>query len=148
MPDKEFVIWQGFCPPHFEFTAKELERLKQQFPDAKVAAHPECHPKVIEMADFVGSTSQIINYATTCDSDRVIVITEVGLKHTLIKKNLTRSIYSPIYELLRDCLLLHHEGYNTALGLQNLKEEINEVVLDEEIIAKARRPLERMLELS
>ncbi len=81
-------------PPHFEFTARELERLKQEFPDAKVAVHPECHPKVIEMADFVGSTSQIINYATTCQSDRVIVITEVGLKHTLMKKNPTESIYS------------------------------------------------------
>ncbi|MGC8852728.1 MAG: quinolinate synthase NadA, partial [Hydrogenobacter sp.] len=87
VPDKEFVIWQGFCPPHFEFTAKEVQKLKDMYPDAKVAVHPECHPKVIQMADFVGSTSQIINYATTCDARRVIVITEIGLKHTLMKRN-------------------------------------------------------------
>ncbi|MCX8076092.1 MAG: quinolinate synthase NadA, partial [Aquificaceae bacterium] len=87
VPDKEFIIWQGFCPPHFEFTAREVQKLKELYPDAKVAVHPECHPRVIELADFVGSTSQIINYATTCDAKRVIVITEVGLKHTLMKKN-------------------------------------------------------------
>jgi quinolinate synthase len=149
VPDKEFVIWQGFCPPHFEFTAKELERLKQQFPDAKVAVHPECHQKVIEMADFVGSTSQIINYATTCDSDRVIVITEVGLKHTLIKKNPNKEYIFP--QSMNYCGTVYcctMKAITLPLVYKTLKEELNEVVLDEEIIAKARRPLERMLELS
>jgi len=149
VPEKEFVIWQGFCPPHFEFTARELQKLKEKYPDAKVAVHPECHQKIIEMADFVGSTSQIINYATTCDADRVIVITEVGLKHTLMKKNPNKEYIFP--ESMNYCGTVYcctMKAITLPLVYKTLREEINEVILPEDIIEKARRPLERMLELS
>jgi len=149
VPEKEFVIWQGFCPPHFEFTARELEKLKEKYPDAKVAVHPECHPKIIEMADFVGSTSQIINYATTCEAQRVIVITEVGLKHTLMKRNPNKEYIFP--ESMNYCGTVYcctMKAITLPLVYKTLKEEINEVVLPEDIIERARRPLDRMLSLS
>ncbi len=149
VPDKEFIIWQGFCPPHFEFTAREVQKLKELYPDAKVAVHPECHPKVIELADFVGSTSQIINYATTCEADKVIVITEVGLKHTLMKKNPNKEYIFP--ESMNYCGTVYcctMKGITLPKVYKTLKEEINEVVLPEEIIEKAKRPILRMLELS
>ncbi len=149
VPDKEFILWQGFCPPHFEFTAKEVQRLKELYPDAKVAVHPECHPKVIELADFVGSTSQIVNYATTCDAQRVIVITEVGLKHTLMKKNPNKEYIFP--ESMNYCGTVYcctMKGITLPKVYQTLKEEINEVVLPKDIIERARKPIERMLELS
>ncbi|WP_448587707.1 quinolinate synthase NadA [Thermocrinis sp.] len=149
VPEKEFIIWQGFCPPHFEFTARELEKLKEKYPEAKVAVHPECHPKIIQMADFVGSTSQIINYATTCEADKVIVITEVGLKHTLMKKNPSKEYIFP--ESMNYCGTVYcctMKAITLPLVYKTLKEEINEVVLPEEIIERARRPLDRMLELS
>ena len=149
VPDKEFIIWQGFCPPHFEFTAREVQRLKEMYPDAKVAVHPECHPKVIELADFVGSTSQIINYATTCEAHRVIVITEVGLKHTLEKKNPNKEYIFP--ESMNYCGTVYcctMKGITLQKVYQTLKEEINEVVLPQDIIERARKPIERMLELS
>ncbi len=149
VPDKEFVIWKGFCPPHFEFTAKEVLKLKERYPEAKVAVHPECHPKVIEIADFVGSTSQIINYATTCETDKVIVITEVGLKHTLMKKNPDKEYIFP--ESMNYCGTVYcctMKGITLPKLYETLKNEINEVTLPEDIIKRARRPIERMLELS
>ncbi|RMH81321.1 MAG: quinolinate synthase NadA [Acidobacteria bacterium] len=149
VPDKEFVIWQGFCPPHFEFTAREVQKLKELYPDAKVAVHPECHPKVIELADFVGSTSQIINYATACDAKRVIVITEVGLKHTLMKKNPSKEYIFP--ESMNYCGTVYcctMKGITLPKVYQTLKEELNEVTLPEDIIERAKRPILRMLELS
>ena len=149
VPDKEFIIWKGFCPPHFEFTYKELLKLKEKYPDAKVAVHPECHPKVIELADFVGSTSQIIKYATSVDSDRVIIVTEVGLKHTLQKINPNKEYIFP--ENMNYCGTVYcctMKGITLPKVYETLKNEINEVVLPEEIIERARRPIERMLEMS
>jgi quinolinate synthase len=149
VPDKEFVIWQGFCPPHFEFTAREVQKLKEMYPDAKVAVHPECHPKVIDMADFVGSTSQIINYATTCDTNRVIVITEVGLKYTLMRKNPNKEYIFP--ESMNYCGSVYcctMKAITLPKVYETLKYELNQVTLPEEIIEKAKRPILRMLELS
>ncbi len=149
VPDKEFIIWKGFCPPHFEFTYKELLKLKDMYPDAKVAVHPECHPKVIELADFVGSTSQIIRYATSVDADRVIIVTEVGLKHTLMKINPDKEYIFP--ENMNYCGTVYcctMKGITLPKVYETLKNEINEVTLPEDIIERARRPIERMLALS
>lgn len=149
VPDKEFVIWRGFCPPHFEFTAREVKKLKELYPDAKVAVHPECHPDVIELADFVGSTSQIVNYATTCDANRVIVITEVGLKHVLIKKNPHKEYIFP--ESMNYCGSVYcctMKAITLSNVYQTLLYELNEVSLPEDIIERAKRPILRMLELS
>ncbi len=149
VPEKEFIIWKGFCPPHYEFTAREVMKLKESYPDAKVAVHPECHPKVIELADFVGSTSQIIKYATSVDAKRVIVITEVGLKHTLMKKNPNKEYIFP--ESMNYCGTVYcctMKGITLPKVYETLKNEINEVLLPEDIMERARRPIERMLELS
>ena len=149
VPDKEFILWKGFCPPHFEFTAREVEKLKEKYPDAKVAVHPECHPKVIEMADFVGSTSQIIKYATSVEAKRVIVITEVGLKYTLMKKNPDKEYIFP--ESMNYCGTVYcctMKGITLPKVYETLRDETNEVLLPEEIIERARRPIERMLQLS
>ncbi|AAC07687.1 quinolinate synthase NadA [Aquifex aeolicus] len=149
VPEKEFIIWKGFCPPHFEFTYKELEKLKEMYPDAKVAVHPECHPRVIELADFVGSTSQILKYATSVDAKRVIVVTEVGLKYTLEKINPNKEYIFP--QSMNYCGTVYcctMKGITLPKVYETLKNEINEVTLPKDIIERARRPIERMLELS
>lgn len=149
VPDKEFIIWQGFCPPHFEFTAREVKKLKEKYPDAPVAVHPECHQEVIDMADFVGSTSQIVQFATTCPAQRVIVITEVGLKHTLMKKNPNKEYIFP--DSMNYCGSVYCCTMK-AITLEKvyitLRDEINEVTLPEEIIERAVIPIRRMLELT
>ncbi|HHJ63920.1 MAG TPA: quinolinate synthase NadA [Aquifex aeolicus] len=149
VPEKEFVLWRGFCPPHFEFTAEEVRRLREKYPDAKVAVHPECHPKVIEMADFVGSTSQIIKYATGVDARRVIVITEVGLKYTLQKRNPEKEYIFP--ESMNYCGTVYcctMKGITLPKVYETIKGEVNEVNLPEEVMERARKPIERMLEMS
>lgn len=149
VPEKEFIIWKGFCPPHFEFTKKELLNLKENFPNAKVAAHPECHSSVLEVADFVGSTSQIIKYATSIEEKDVIIITEVGLKYTLMKINPNKNYIFP--EGMNYCGNLYcctMKGITLQNLYETLKEEKNEVILEEDIIEKAKKPIERMLLLS
>ncbi len=148
VPEKEFIIWKGFCPPHFEFTVEEVRKLKDIHPNAPVAAHPECHPKVIDMADFVGSTSQIIKYATTCNANKVIVITEVGLKHTLKKRNPNREYIFP--ETMNYCGTVYcctMKGITLDKVYETLKNEVNEVILPREVIEKARRPIQKMIEV-
>ncbi|MEN3034348.1 MAG: quinolinate synthase NadA [Aquificaceae bacterium] len=149
LPDKEFIMWKGFCPPHYEFTASEVIKLKEKYKDAKVAVHPECHPEVIKLADFVGSTSQIISYATSCEANRVIVITEVGLKHTLMKKNPTKEYIFP--EPMNYCGSVYcctMKGITLQNIYNTISYELNEVNLPEDIIERARKPLFKMLELS
>ena len=149
VPDKEFIIWKGFCPPHFEFTAREVRALKDHYADAKVAVHPECHPDVIKLADFVGSTSQIIKYATSVEAERVIVITEVGLRYTLQKKNPEKEYIFP--ETMNYCGTVYcctMKGITLSKVYETLKEEINEVILPPDLIERARKPIERMLEMS
>ncbi len=149
IPEKEFVLWRGFCPPHFEFTAKEVLKLKEKYPDAKIAVHPECHPKVVELADFVGSTSQILKYATTVNAKRVIVITEVGLKYTLQKKNPEKEYIFP--ESMNYCGTVYcctMKGITLPKVYETLKNETNEVILPKDIMERARKPIERMLELT
>lgn len=150
VPDKDIIIWKGFCPPHYEFGLSDLKALKEQYKDAAVAAHPECNPKVLEQADFIGSTSQIINFATTSDKKEIIVITEVGLKYTLQKRNPSKTYIFP--EAMHYCgspvYCCSMKGVTLANLYTTLKDEINEVTLPQDIILKAKKPIERMLELS
>lgn len=150
VPDKDIIIWKGFCPPHYEFGLSDLKALKGQYKDAAVAAHPECNPKVLEQADFIGSTSQIINFATTSDKKEIIVITEVGLKYTLQKRNPSKTYIFP--EAMHYCgspvYCCSMKGVTLANLYTTLKDEINEVTLPQDIILKAKKPIERMLELS
>jgi quinolinate synthetase A len=150
VPDKEIIIWKGFCPPHYEFGLSDLKALKERYPNAVVAAHPECNPKVLEHADFIGSTSQIINFATTTPHKDIIVITEVGLKYVLQKKDPTKNYIFP--EAMHYCgspvYCCTMKGVTLANLYTTLRDEINEVTLPEDIILKAKKPIERMLELS
>ncbi len=150
IPDKEIIIWRGFCPPHYEFGLSDLKALREMHKNAVVAAHPECNPKVLEHADFVGSTSQIINFATTTDAKNIIVITEVGLKHVLYKKNPNKNYIFP--EAMNYCgsavYCCTMKGVTLANLYTTLKDEVNEVILPLDIIQKAKKPIEYMLELS
>lgn len=149
VPEKEFILWKGFCPPHFNLSKDALLELKNKYPQAKIAVHPECNTDAVEIADFVGSTSQIVEFATTCDSDTVIIGTEVGIEYTLKKKNPNKKYIFP--QAADYCGAVHccdMKKNTLEKVLQVLEEEINEVILDKDIIEKAIKPLERMLSLS
>jgi len=147
VPEKEFILWKGFCPPHFNLTPDQLLALKEKYPDAKIAVHPECNTETVKIADFVGSTSQIIEYATTCDAKNVIIGTEVGLKHWLEKVNPDKNYIFPVNADYCGTVHCCDMKKNTLEKIADvLEREINEIVLPEDIIEKARKPLDRMLE--
>ncbi len=148
VPEKEFILWEGFCPPHFNLTAKQLLELKEKYPNAKIAVHPECNTSAVEIADFVGSTSQIIEFATTTSADTVIIGTEVGLKHQLEKINPNKNYVFP--ETADYCGVVHccDMKKNTLDKIAEvLENETNEVVLPKDVMEKARLPLERMVKI-
>ncbi len=148
VPEKEFILWKGFCPPHFNLSPEQLLPLKEQYPDAKIAVHPECNTETVKMADFVGSTSQIIEYATTCDSENVIIGTEVGLKHMLEKINPNKNYIFPVnadYCGTVHCCDMKKNTLDKILEV--LDKETNEITLPEDVIEKAAKPLKRMLEI-
>jgi len=146
VPEKEFILWKGFCPPHFNLSKETLHELKQRYPDAKITVHPECNADTVEIADFVGSTTQIIEYATTCDANTVIIGTEVGILHALKKKNPSKNYVFP--QSADYCGMVHccDMKKNTLdKVLEVLEKETNEIILPPDIIQKAAIPLERML---
>lgn len=148
VPEKEFILWEGFCPPHFNLTADQLLELKEKYPNSKIAVHPECNTSAVEVADFVGSTSQIIQFATTCDAETVIIGTEVGLKHQLEKINPNKNYIFP--ETADYCGVVHccDMKKNTLDKILDvLENETNEIILPDEVIEKAKIPLERMTQI-
>ncbi|GAB4276735.1 MAG: quinolinate synthase NadA [Coriobacteriia bacterium] len=85
LPDVEVVPWQGWCPTHDRLTPESVAKAKEEHPSALVMAHPECRPEVVDMADAVLSTSQMLAFAVESDADEFIVLTECGLLHGLAK---------------------------------------------------------------
>jgi quinolinate synthase len=85
LPDVEVMLWDGWCPTHDQVTAEQVRAARVAHPEAKVIVHPECRPDVVDLADAVLSTSQMLRFAATDDSNAFIVVTEAGILHGLAK---------------------------------------------------------------
>ena len=85
--DKEIILWKGFCITHKRVKAEEVKKIRQLHPDAKILVHPECEPEVQKLADFLGSTSEIIKYAGEIPERDIIIGTEEGVLHILRRQN-------------------------------------------------------------
>lgn len=85
LPDVEVLLWEGWCPTHDEVTVEQVRAARAEHPDARVMVHPECRPEVVDLADAVLSTSQMLAYAAEQDADEFLVVTESGLVHGLGK---------------------------------------------------------------
>ena len=94
VPEKEIIIWQGFCYVHEQFTLEELKEAKEVFPDAEILVHPECRREILEKADFVLSTAGMLKQAKESKNKRFIIGTEEGLIHKLKKENPAKEFYS------------------------------------------------------
>jgi quinolinate synthase len=139
---KKIIPFEGYCPDHYLFTEDMLLKLKEKYPDAPVGVHPETPPEVQDKADFVGSTSQLLKWATSEElkSDKVIVITEIGLKHQLEKKNPNRKYIFPTpQEGVGYLLCSQMKSITLEKIYETLKREKNEIILPEEVIEKAYR---------
>lgn len=141
-PEKEFILCRGFCPTHHRITAEDVLNAKQEHPNVKVLAHPECSKEVRELSDYLGSTSGIIDYATKCEDNEFIIATEEGVLHQLQKKNPNKKFYFP------EMMVCPNMKKTTLQDIYDaLDGKREEVVLDEEIRQKALTSLENMHKL-
>jgi len=133
----------GYCPVHVLFEKEDLLKLKQKYPQALLMVHPECPAEVIEVADFTGSTSQMCRFAKETEAKQLIVGTEIGLIHRLRKENPDKEFIPANPEAI--CTAMK------AITLEKvylaLKEERYEVTLSGDILSRAQRSLEKMVEI-
>lgn len=147
---REMALWPGTCVVHEQFSEKEIVRLKTRHPDAPVAAHPECPPAILDLADHVGSTSSILKFAVDSPATTIIVATEPHIIHQMRKLAPAKNfIGAPGADGNCNCNNCPFMALNTLeklyLALKDLKPEI---VVPEDVRVRALRPLERMLALS
>lgn len=144
VPEKEFIFHDGFCHVHKSIHREDVLRAKAAKQDALVLAHPECVEDVLEEADFVGSTSQIIDFATASDRNEFIICTEMGVFHELQLKNPQKKFYSVGHRQF--CPNMKRIRLEWVLqALQRLEPEVE---LEEKFRQEAELPLKRMLELA
>ena len=144
VPEKNIILNNGFCPRHVAITKDMVIEAKKNHPDAKFAAHPECTADVLEMADYVGSTSGIIDYVVDTDCDEFIIGTVDGVFGEIKKKAPDKKLYT----LKPDQVCVNMKMVTLDKVLDVLEEEKNEVFVEEELARKAMKPLTRMLELA
>lgn len=147
---REMVIWDGACHVHNEFSLPGIIDLKNRHPEAKLISHPECQKPVLEVSDFIGSTSNLINFTKTSDAEKFIVATEPGVIREMKLANPEKE-FLPAPGEDAECACNECEFMRThdlAKVYNTLKYEIPEIKLDENIRKKALKPIERMLEIS
>ena len=147
---RQMVIWDGACHVHERFSAEAIADLKTQHPRAKVLVHPECPRPVRLLADCVGATSALLDYALQSDADEFIVATEPGIIHQMRKGAPHKTfIPAPPTDSTCGCNDCAYMKLNTLAKLADcLENETGEITVDPELARKAILPIERMLELS
>jgi quinolinate synthase len=138
-------IWQGACIVHATFAARKLAQARLEHPNALVAAHPECPGDVLAMADFIGSTSAIIDWCARADAPEFIIMTESGVKHSLARRAPGKRFYFVPNEQC-NCSECPYMKRNTLEKLRDCLRTLEpRVELDAAVMARARVPIERML---
>tara|TARA_B100001142_G_scaffold143074_1_gene144275 strand:+ start:4153 stop:5070 length:918 start_codon:yes stop_codon:yes gene_type:complete len=146
---RELVLWPGFCQVHVLFSLKELIKLKIRHPKAKVIAHPECEEKILNHADFIGSTTGLIKYTETKQENQFIVITEPGVIHQMKRLNPHKEYIPLANNEGCACNECPHMRLNTIDKMVNALQTLEpEIVLSDRLIHQAKKPLIKMLELS
>jgi len=147
---RNMLLWDGACHVHEQFSVESLVELKKAHPKAKVLAHPECKNVVLMLADFVGSTQALLNYATSSQDTELLVATESGIIHQMQKQN-PNKVFIPVPPVdstcgCNDCKYMRLNSLEKLYLC--LKTEQPEILVDEALRVKAVKPIERMLELS
>ena len=146
---RDMVLWNGACMVHEIFAREKIFKLKQRHPNAKFIAHPECEEVVLEMADYIGSTTGLLKYTINNPAKEFIVATESGIIHQMEKANPDKTFIPAPPNNNCACNDCPHMKRNTLEKIYLcLKNELPEVDVPREIIDRARKPIERMLEIS
>jgi quinolinate synthase len=146
---RNMVLWDGSCEVHDILQSEKIVQLKIQNPDAKLIAHPECQAAVLELADFVGSTSALLDFTFKDSAQKYIVATESGILHQMYKQSPEKQfIIVPSDETCscNDCP--HMKKITLEKILHVLQNESNEIILSPHVMLEALKPIKRMLDLS
>ncbi|MDS1029142.1 quinolinate synthase NadA [Bacillota bacterium LX-D] len=144
VPEKKFIFWKGYCPTHHRINLDELEAIKKIHADVEFLVHPECKTEIVEQADFVGSTAQIIRRAKESTAHNVIIGTEQGVYHRLKRENPDKNIYLLSPKLI--CPNMKKTRLQDVFAaLDEMKYQIE---VEKEIREKALLALERMFQYS
>jgi quinolinate synthase len=146
---RKMVLWDGSCEVHDIINSEAIIRLKIDHPGAKLIAHPECKAVILQMADFIGSTTALLNYTIHNPAKEFIVATETGILHQMKKSSPDKQFLIVPTDETCSCNDCPYMKLNTLPKLLScLKNESPEIILSEELMDKARKPILRMLELS
>lgn len=146
---RDLVLWNGACMVHEIFSREKITKLKDRYPNAKILAHPECEEHILQLADYIGSTTGILKYATNSPEKEFIVATEAGIIHQMEKDNPEKTFIPAPPNNNCACNDCPHMKRNTLEKLYLcLKNEMPEITLPADIIEKAVKPIERMLDIS
>ncbi|MEP7265209.1 MAG: quinolinate synthase NadA [Bacteroidota bacterium] len=146
---RDLLLWNGTCMVHEIFSMQKITKLKMQNPEALVIAHPECEEPVLKMADFIGSTTALLKFTQTNSATSFIVATEAGILHQMQKSETDKVFIPAPPENNCACNDCPHMKLNTLEKLYLcMKHEQPEVIIPENLMVPALRPLKRMLEIS
>lgn len=146
---RDLVLWNGACMVHEIFSQDKIDRLKIEYPEAKFIAHPECEDHILAKADYVGSTAGMLKFTQTDRAQSYIVATESGILYQMQKASPEKNFIPAPPNNACACNDCPHMKLNTLEKLYNcLKYESPEILLPEDVILRAQRPIERMLEIS
>jgi quinolinate synthase len=146
---RNMLLWNGACMVHEIFSMEKITKLKVRHPNAKVIAHPECEAPVLALADYIGSTTGILKYAEKSDAQEFIVVTESGILHQMQKTSPHKTFIPAPPQNTCACNDCPYMKLNTLEKLYLcMKYELPEVTMDEALRVAAKKPIERMLEIS
>ena len=140
--DVEIIIWDGACEVHERFTPQDIRDVRAQHKDAFILAHPECPPEVVAEADYSGSTSQMDDYIKQHKPGKAVLVTECSMSDNIAAQN-------PEVQMLGTCILCPHmKRISLPKILKALQTEEPQIHIDPDIATRAKRSVDRMLELS
>jgi len=140
VPEKNIILWDGFCPVHQSITVKNIADLKEKHPNARVLAHPECRPEVLSMSDSVGSTEGMVVAAES--GEEFIVATEKGMEHRFRGRYPEKSFHFPVNAVCLTMKMVEPESV-----LRCLETFEGRVELDEKVLRSAYLPVKRMTDI-
>lgn len=144
IPQKQVKLIHGGCPTHVRMTVNDVKKKKELYPDALLLVHPECTPDVVKLADYVGSTTGIMDYAEKSDNKSFII----GTENSIVEHLQVKCPDKMFYPLSKDCVC-HNMKLTTIVDVLNCLKGTygEEIFLDEQTIKDARRPIDEMLRL-
>jgi quinolinate synthase len=146
---RDMLLWNGACMVHEIFSLEKISQLKTRHPEAKLIAHPECEDPILKIADYIGSTTQLLNYTRTDRAESFIVATETGILHQMMKDSPGKTFIPAPPDNACACNDCPHMKLNTLEKLYLCMEyELPEIVMEEKLRQAALKPIQRMLEIS